>query len=633
MTWSFTFSENGPLAAVLEAYAERAGQAELAAAVASAIETSSVLVAEAGTGVGKTLAYLLPVLASGKPAIISTGTKHLQDQLYNRDLPLAVKALGVSPELALLKGRSNYLCRYRLSLANSDRTLDIGELNAISQWAKRSISGDIAEFSELAEDAVVWPQVTSTIDNCLGQDCPAFDQCFVVKARRRAAAADLVVVNHHLLLADVAIKEDGFGELLPNSEVVVIDEAHQLPELAAVAFGARLSSRRLTDLVRDTIAEQLTAAADSPQLRTLAEALRKANADFRLALQHQPQRGSWNSCLEDPELRAGLRRLQECCAQLVEALEPQALRSPGLEACARRATQLMTELTEYDEPDEQADTVCWYEASAYGYVIHRTPLNVAPAIARVLAVRDAAWILTSATLSIAGELSYFCQRTGLESATQLNVGSPFDYARQGLLYLPSHLPAPSSEQFIPALLTAVMPLLAASKGRAFLLFTSYRALNFARLWLYQHASFSLLVQGEAPKSELLDRFVRQPNTILLGTASFWEGVDVRGSALSLVVIDKLPFQNPGDPVLQARAESLAQQGEDVFRDLQLPHAVLALKQGAGRLIRGPEDCGVLVLGDPRVLSKNYGATFLRSLPPMPVTQKVATAVEFLQALP
>lgn len=623
----------GPFAELVTGFNVREPQLRMAAAVEQAIEAREQLVVEAGTGTGKTYAYLVPVLHSGKRAILSTGTRHLQDQLFHTDLPRVCEALGVQPKVALLKGRSNYLCLHRLQLTLEEgrfaRRRQAAEVQAINDWSGRTRTGDVSELSDIPEDAPVWPRVTSTTDNCLGSDCPSYRDCYVLKARRRAQEAEVVVVNHHLLSADMALKEEGFGELLPGAEVVVIDEAHQLPETAAQFFGLSLGSRQLQQLARDTRAEHLREAGDMQDLPDSADALDKAAADLRLAFGQGNRRLPWKDIRHKPEVESALADLRTVLEQLRAWLETAAPRGKGLEGCWHRAEQLVHKLASVCT-QESGEYVQWLETYTRSFAIHLTPLNVAAIFQQQLERLPATWVFTSATLAVGQDFHHFTGQLGLEEPHTLQLDSPFDFQSNGLLYVPAALPEPNSPSHTDAVMDQAEHLIEASGGRAFLLFTSHRALQAAADRL-RECEYPVLVQGQMPKRELLRRFRELGNAVLLGTSSFWEGVDVRGEALSLVLIDKLPFAAPGDPVVQARIDRLREAGGNPFMDFQVPSAVITLKQGVGRLIRDASDRGVLVLCDPRLLNKPYGRVFRRSLPPMPLTRELRDVEAFFAA--
>jgi len=621
---------NGPFSETLNGFMPRQGQQDLSAAIENVLQHKQTLVAEAGTGIGKTFAYLVPVLTSGKKTLISTGTRHLQDQLFHSDLPVVMKSLGYSVSTALLKGRSNYLCTHRLNIAHQQGYLTTetqDHLQRIKEWCKKTLTGDIAEMSAITEDARVWPLVTSTSDNCLGAECSDWNDCFVVKARKEAQEADVVVINHHLLLADMAIKDEGFGELLPAAEAFVIDEAHQLAEVATRFFGKTISSRQLTGLINDSTAEQVQDAPDMPEIRFAAETLKNTMQDFRLALGNDNQRDGWVKIANKPALVSARQEMEDALVELADHLEIAAERSKGLEQCFTRCMLIKELLCNYGQnnnhsENEQSQYTFWYETFGKGFILHMTPLDVAELFNSHREKLSASWIFTSATLQVGSDFNHFSSSLGISDFQQGNWQSPFDYQQQSVLYIPKNLPAPNSFDYTEKLIEKAIPVIEASKGRAFLLFTSYRAMNEALHLLKAKVDYPILIQGSLPKHQLLEKFKQLGNAILLGTSSFWEGVDVRGEALSCVIIDKLPFASPGDPVMQAKLDAIKQSGGNPFMHYQLPQAVITLKQGVGRLIRDMSDYGVLMLGDPRLLNKPYGRTFLNSLPDMPMTQNI-----------
>ena len=633
------FGRAGPLAARVPEYRVRTQQRQMAARVAEAIRDNAVLVCEAGTGTGKTFAYLVPALLSAGKVIVSTGTKTLQDQLYRRDLPTVRSALGVSVTTALLKGRANYVCHYHLERAlESQHAREVeADLRRIAGFARVTHSGDKSECADVPEAARAWDLATSTRENCLGQSCPRYRDCFVMAARREAQAADLVVVNHHLFFADVMLKDEGTAELLPACNTVILDEAHQLPDIATLFFGETLSTVQLLELSRDVRAETLAGAGDMPEARQLAAALEKAARDLRLVVPQDGVRVAAASLARERTFSDSLETLDSALASLAGALGDLAERSEGLARCSARAREAQALLERWRD-EERADLVRWIEVLGHSLRLNATPLSVAEIFRRQLEGRPRAWIFTSATLAVAGDFSHYSKEMGLHGARTACWGSPFDYASQAMLCVPKGLPDPNSEEHTRAVVAASLPVIQASRGRAFLLFTTLRAMRLAHRLLREQfdragLSYPLMLQGQGSRSELLERFRALGNAVLVGSASFWEGVDVRGEALSLVIIDKLPFAPPDDPVLAARLDALERAGDNPFLDYQLPQAVIALKQGAGRLIRDETDRGVLMICDPRLFAKPYGRRILSSLPPMKLARDLDQAVRFFERDP
>ncbi|HZN27140.1 MAG TPA: ATP-dependent DNA helicase [Burkholderiales bacterium] len=633
------FSQDGALARAVSGFRTRPLQVDMARAVASAIDANSVLIAEAGTGTGKTFAYLAPALRSGGKVIISTGTKTLQDQLFDRDIPMLRDALKLPVTVALLKGRSNYVCHHHLERTLADGRFvhrqDAQDLANIARFARTSMTGDRADCTTVSESAPVWLQVTSTRESCLGSECVHFDRCFVMQARKQALEADVVVVNHHLFFADLVLREEGVGELLPACNTVVFDEAHQIPQTATLFFGESTSTAQLVTLARDVVVEAHVSAKDSRDLPEAARLLEKAARDLRLVFREDSGRVPLHVIEKNarfpPALAEALARLDELTAEL----QPHAERSDTLRRCHERVREL-AERVERWRSGVDGERVKWVELSTHALQLHSTPLSVADVFAKQVQGCARAWVFTSATLSVAGDFSHYSGALGLEDARTASWGSPFDYERQALLYVPGRMPEPNTPEYTAAVIRAALPLIEASGGRAFLLFTSLRAMREGHALLTdalqrRGLTFPVLVQGEGSRTELLERFRRLGNAVLVGSHSFWEGVDVRGDALTLVVIDKLPFSAPDDPVLAARIDKLNQQGRNAFLEYQLPHAVITLKQGAGRLIRDENDRGVLMICDPRLYSKSYGRRILLSLPPMRRTRLEADAVAFFAA--
>lgn len=630
-------STGGLLANAIQGFQPRDAQQQMASAVEEAIAQQSVLLVEAGTGTGKTYAYLVPAILSGEKVIVSTGTKHLQDQLFHKDLPLLLKAMDLPLNVAQLKGRSNYFCHHRFAAAEIElrdiRNEDRSYLAQLGRWAEDSKSGDIAEGPDIPENWPFWHRVTSTADNCLGTECPAYDACFVANARKKAQEAEVVVTNHYLLFADMAVKETGFGELLPTAGVYVLDEAHQIPEIATRYFGTTIGGRQIDNLARDAVNEQKQLADDDPVLIDLADTLGKTVSGLRNQFGEHNVRDPLTQWLRKAEVRAGIDGLRNHVSEFSEHLSRVAERSPGLQTCFERATDLaarMALLTNEPNPEgTEVPNVKWVETTLRTFSLHLTPLDISDRFSQTIYAQEASWILTSATLAVGEKFDHFADRLGLNEPAQLKLDSPFEYRKNAVMYAPKNMPEPNSAEFLDRAIDEAIPLIRAAGGRCFFLFTSHAALKKAADRLAAEVRFPLLVQGQAPRHELIQQFRERGNAVLLGTASFWEGVDVRGDALSLVIIDKLPFSSPGDPVLAARLDAVKEGGGSPFFDLQLPHAVITMKQGAGRLIRDAEDKGVLMICDPRLLTKGYGRTFIESLPPMAKTQRQEAVVGFL----
>ncbi len=634
------FAHDGPLAAVIPGFRARTQQVEMALAVQGAIAACQTLIVEAGTGTGKTLAYLTPALLNGGKVIISTGTKHLQDQLFYRDLPAVRGALKVPALTALLKGRANYVCHYHLERAHEEGRFlareDVAHLQQVVHFARHSKTGDKAELAGVAEDADIWRYVTSTRDNCLGGDCPSHKQCFVLEARKKAMEADIIVVNHHLFFADVWLRDEGVAELLPACNTVIFDEAHQLAETAGLFFGTTISTGQLTELARDARLEALVACKDYPALPDAAQLLDKTARDLRLVFEEDSGRWPMDKIQERKNYADALKQCHDALSALNAHLENQAQRAPAIENAWKRGLELAAGLDSWQGPAAQ-ESVRWVEAFSHALTLNTTPLSVADIFAKQIESSARAWIFTSATLSVKGDFTHYRNQLGLTAGDSVSWESPFDYASQALFYLPQNMPEPNTANYTAAVVDIALPLLAASAGRAFLLFTSLRAMKEARALLeqafaQQNLHYPILMQGERSRTELLAQFRALGNAVLLGSQSFWEGVDVKGEALSLVIIDKLPFMPPDDPVLAARIRQINESGGNAFMQYQLPHAVITLKQGAGRLIRDETDRGVLVICDPRLVSKPYGKRIWQSLPPMKRSRNAEEVIAFLKQI-
>ncbi|RZF83406.1 ATP-dependent DNA helicase [Pseudoalteromonas sp. CO325X] len=635
MTIEQLFSQTGPLALALKGYQPRQAQIDMAQVCDSALKHSQQAIVEAETGTGKTFAYLLPALVNKGKYIISTGSKALQEQLYHRDLPTVYKALGSAKKKALLKGRANYVCHYRLNQhvahVPSDDADIMHQLAMVAKFAAQTRSGDIADCVGIEDDAKVLPYVTSTADNCLGRECPDFDSCFIRKARQRAADADIVVINHHLFFADMAVKDSGFAELLPGADGYIFDEAHQLADIASDYFGETISTKKILAFITDARMLYRSELRDMLQLGKTLDKLESATKDMRLAFGSDGGRGDWRKALTDKALCDAIHRVNKDLAFLNQVLKLCLERSELVEPMLERLMTLKGQLDRAFDVSVRGYSY-WYEATRYHLTIHITPLNIAAKFKEMLSEREAGFVFTSATLSVNDSLQHFSDALGLSPSRTLMLASPFDYQRQALLCLPRYLPEANSDAMPRALVGICQQVIRAAKGRCFLLFTSYRVMHMVAEVLCQQMDYPVFVQGQMSKRLLLERFTRHGNAVLMGTASFWEGVDVRGSALSCVVIDKLPFVAPDDPLLQARMQDCEQSGGEPFAQIQLPRAVIALKQGVGRLIRDSQDRGVLVLCDNRVITRDYGQVFLKSLPNMRRSRDMNEVNAFLAAI-
>ncbi|HHT7858135.1 ATP-dependent DNA helicase [Pasteurella multocida] len=626
------FSEQGALSQSIAGFRPRAEQREMATAVASAIQDKQALVVEAGTGTGKTFAYLAPALLAKKKTIVSTGSKNLQDQLFKRDLPAIKKALNYSGKIALLKGRANYLCLERLDQVIAQGVLGdrsvLVDLSKVRKWNNATKTGDLSECVELAEDSLILAQLTSTADSCLGTDCPHYNDCYVASARKRALNADLVVVNHHLFFADIAVKETGFGELIPQADVIIFDEAHQLPDIASQYFGQSLTARQLFDLCKDIHIVYRTEIKDMAQLGTASDNLLKTIQDFRLLLGEGNTRGNWRERLAQNAVRKGFENLQEKIAFMSDVVKLALGRSQTLDSIFERLEAIKIQLARLAETNITGYCY-WYEAMGRQFGLHITPLTVADKFGEEMQKRESTWIFTSATLEVGGDFAHFCQRLGITNAMQKILPSPFNYPEQALLCVPRYLPNSNQQHTLTQLGAMLLPVIEANKGRCFVLCTSYVMMCGLAAYFREQSELRILLQGETSKTKLLDQFIASQEAVLVATSSFWEGIDVRGDALSLVIIDKLPFTAPDEPLLKARIEDCRLQGGDPFQDIQIPEAVITLKQGVGRLIRDVTDRGVVIICDSRLVMRSYGATFLKSLPNAKRTRDMNKVIQFL----
>ncbi|MCG8378999.1 MAG: ATP-dependent DNA helicase [Proteobacteria bacterium] len=625
------FSEQGVLVDLIDDFKHRPEQEVMAQTIYDTVIKGNDLVCEAGTGTGKTIGYLIPALMTGQKTIVSTGTKHLQDQLNQKDLPVVLDALKLPITTAVLKGRANYLCLERMEAALND-TKDLSfqqitDLQEIVNWSSSTASGDINELDMIQENNSVQGLITSTIDNCLGQNCPHFDNCHVFKNRKAALEADLVITNHHLLLADMTLRETGFGEVLPLADIIIFDEAHQLPGLASSYFSQTLSSRQLLELLSDTRTANHKEAGDIQELPSMLEHMEKAIRDIRLIFGRKDRRLIWQDIWNDGVLPVELPRFLEIFQSLLDILEPASERGNLLANCLQRTKQhydFIETLTE----NKREDLIRWVEVKGHHFYLNQTPVNIAESFQQRLSTYHASTIFTSASLAVNDDFSHFSQQLGLADIKQCILESPFDFQKQTTLYIPLDLPEPAQSGFFDSFIQRAIDLLAFSDGHAFILFTSHQSLNKASDILGNKLEYPLFIQGKAPRSELLNKFRQTKHAVLLGTNSFWEGVDVKGEALSLVIIEKLPFASPDDPVLQARLNYLSKKGINPFMEYQVPQAAIILKQGVGRLIRDVADRGVCAICDKRIISKAYGKRILSGLPDMPISHEIKDVEKF-----
>nr|WP_302473909.1 ATP-dependent DNA helicase [Legionella sp. PL877] len=623
------------MSTAIPGFVARPSQVTLSLAVAKAIDSQSILVAEAGTGTGKTFAYLVPCLLSGKKALISTATKTLQDQLFQKDLPLLIRALGLAVRVQNLKGRANYLCRYRVELHAEEGRFSnpqcSHELLHIREKLPQLTDGERSELPEINEDSPVWPYATSTTENCLGSECEYHQTCFLVKARKRALEADIVVINHHLFFADSRLKEDGFGELLPGVNTVVFDEAHQLAEIAANFNSNRIGTRQIRDLIDDILKEWPILDLANQPLKKLSFQADQIIAQLYSAVPSREERMSWEMAARNKAFIKAWGELLQLVDELLDCFntaEPE--KESGLMRCFKRLQEMKNTLLNFAETDKIK--IKWLERFKQTLVFHATPFEIADSFSTLLARQQSAYVFTSATLTMRDSFDCFIKPLGLSQVETLSLSSPFDYQQQALLYLPRELPDPKDTRYYDLLLEKALPVIHACGGRCFFLFTSHKALKLVAQRLSNTLNYPLLIQGEEAKPILLARFRQLGNAVLLGTATFWEGVDVKGEALSCVIIDKLPFASPTDPVIRGKMAYFKAKGLSGFNELSLPNAVLALKQGVGRLIRDIDDRGVLMIADPRLTGREYGQPIFASLPSLRKTRDEQTVLSFINEI-
>ncbi len=614
----------------------------MAAAVGRTLQHGGVLLAEAGTGTGKTLAYLVPAILNRQRVLISTGTKNLQEQIYFKDIPAVQSALGVSFTATYMKGRANYLCLHRLDQLRASPLAAPDFISMMDEWRRVTDSGDRAELSALPEDSALWHDVSATAETCLGSDCPQYRECYVTKMRQRAAASDVVIVNHHLLCADGSVRQSTYGEVIPDCEYAVIDEAHQLEDVATQYFGISVSNYRVADLVRD--AERALNLGeiedDGSELRhEISHIDDHSHAFFGSLAMARHSRGGleerlrigpdWFGDIVDQGLAlvASLDTFAASMTRRAGTAETGAQINEDAATLARRAAELRDHLRFLLEAADPG-FVYFLETRNRGVFLRAAPIDVSAVIREMLFDRMRATVMTSATLTVEGSFDYVKGRLGVDDADSLRVASEFDFSEQAILYLPRQMPSPKSPDFADAVARETIELLTRSEGRAFVLFTSYAMLRAVRDRVERELPYPIIVQGTAPRSALLDQFRATPNAVLFATSSFWHGVDVVGEQLSCVIIDKLPFASPGDPITAARIEAIVNDGGDAFQDYQVPLAVLAMLQGLGRLIRHRTDRGVLAVLDPRLRTMSYGRRFLDSFPPAPITHDLGAVARF-----
>ena len=634
------FSVNGPLNDCLEDYQLRTEQVEMAKSIIGTIKDKSSLVVEAGTGVGKTFAYLYPALLKGGKVVISTATKNLQDQLFFNDIPKIREALKISVKVNILKGRGNYICKLRMENTIQEGMFfnkeDAQHLQLIKAFSDNTDSGEVSEISEIPETSTIWPMVTSTKENCLGQDCEFYKECFLVKARKEALESEVLIVNHHLFFADFVLKDEELSEILPKANTIIFDEAHQIPLVASFFLGQFISSSQISNLIQDC-QQGLKKYPDTIKvLDALSKDLQEIIFELKKIVSPFPARLNITNLKNYENFEKTYNSLIEKLELLGITLSKHSEENAELQKLFERSSELNIKFSSWLKKDNQ-NNIYWLEVFARTVQFNETPISISEQFNKFQEKSDSAWIFTSATLSINGSFDHFVKLLGLEKAMTQYLQSPFNYSENAFLYVPKEIPDSKDELFNLVLVKKALPLLKASKGRAFVLATSLKSMEEIGALLKDELkkneiNYPVITQGEGPKSDLLQQFKKHGNAILIGSLSFWEGIDVRGPALSLVIIDKLPFQSPGDPVFESKIKLLSEEGINAFMSMQLPEAIIRLKQGVGRLIRDDYDKGVMVICDKRIIEKSYGIKIWKSLPPFKRTRNESAVINFLEEL-